>query len=125
MIKIGKLSLLETHTLLVPKDERVYYTLNIDDSDEPLNIELFFSEDDIKDEHSGGGKSGLSIEAEEDKAVINFINWNNPFGSSLKKPVSFASSDVGDEVYLLATASLSGSIYVLNVQFLKKEANDE
>lgn len=123
MIKIGDFIYLQSHTLLVPKSDKVSITLDIEDSEKPLNVVLCFEETKSKDDEKP--KTGLSINGDEDYAYVTFHNWNKPFGSSLQKPIAFASSEDGDEILLLASAKESGDVYELTIQFLKKEASDE
>lgn len=125
MIRIGSLSHIETHTLLIPEDDAAYIPVHIDDAEEPLEVEVRFHEDEEGSDDKNKPKTGMSIEGEKDRAIVTFMNWNKPFGSTLQKPISFASSEEGDEVMLMATASKSGGIYLLNIQFLKKEAGSE
>ncbi|MFI2819283.1 hypothetical protein [Vreelandella piezotolerans] len=119
------MSHIETHTLLIPEDDAAYIPVHIDDAEEPLEVEVRFHEDEEGSDDKNKPKTGMSIEGEKDRAIVTFMNWNKPFGSTLQKPISFASSEEGDEVMLMATASKSGGIYLLNIQFLKKEAGSE
>ncbi|GKW53757.1 hypothetical protein NCCP2140_28100 [Pseudoalteromonas sp. NCCP-2140] len=123
MIKIGDLIYLQSHALLVPKSEKASITLDIEDSEKPLNIIICFEETKSAEEEKP--KTGLSIEGDQDHAYVTFHNWNKPFGSSLQKPIAFASSEDGDEILLLASAKESGDVYELTIQFLKKEASNE
>lgn len=121
MIKIGDLTLLQSHTLLVPKDQVVTIELRLDedDEDEPLILSLRFEEDEVKDEKKEKPKSGIDITGEGKNANIKFLNWNKPFGSSLQKPISFAESVDGNEIFIMANARTSGAIYELIIQLLK------
>ncbi|MCR9700942.1 hypothetical protein NB555_17635, partial [Vibrio cholerae] len=113
----------QSHNILVPESEKVFITLHLEDSEKPLNIVINFKETKIDDEEKH--KAGLSVKGDDDHAYITFHNWNKPFGSCLQSPLSFASSEDGDEILLLASAKKSGGVYELTIQFLKKEASDE
>lgn len=124
MIKIGELTLLQSHTLLVPKEQTVTMELRLDedDHDDPLLLSLCFENDEVDKEKNEKPKSGLKVTGEAKDAKITFLNWNKPFGSSLQKPLSFAVSTEGEEIYIMASARSSGTIYELTVQFLKGDA---
>lgn len=121
MIKIGELTLIQSHTLLVPKGQIVTIELRLDedDHDEPLLLSLCFKEDEVNNEKKEKPKSGLQVTGEGKNATITFSNWNKPFGSSLQEPINFAESIEGEEIFILANARSSGAIYELIIQFMK------
>lgn len=125
MIRIGGLSLIQSHTLLIPATESAFIQINPEDAESPLEVEIRFIEEELQGDEKKRPKSGLSIEPKDDYATITFKNWTSPLGSSLQKAIPFASSEEGDEILLMASANKSGDVYVLNIQFLRKEASDE
>jgi hypothetical protein len=109
----------------VPKEQVVTIELRVDESDhdDPLIVSLSFTEDEIaKEEEKEKPKSGFQVTGDGKGVKISFLNWNNPFGASLQKPISFAESIEGEDVYILASARVSGKIYELTLQFLKGDA---
>lgn len=118
MIKIGELLLLQSHSLLIPKEQKATIELKTHEEDKPLYVVVNFDETSSSSEEKP--KTGLTVNGndEDDKAFVTFHNWNHPFGSALKEPVRFALSDDNADIFLMASAKSSGSVYELTIQFL-------
>lgn len=117
MARLGSKEILLSDNYLVPKDEHLIIDLDPKDG-HVLHLKIIFTENDSID------KAQLNIDGNEDGGTIEFVNWTRPLGHSLQKPIQLAElDDNGDVISFIATASKSGDLYRLAIQFMKESVN--
>lgn len=116
-ISLGNKEILLNTSLLIPKDETVKIELDTKDGN-PIVINIGFAENEDAD------KAKIEVSGENDVGLILFTNWIRPMGHTMVKAIQVAQSEDGDVISFLATASKTGDVYRLNIQFMKEAGNE-
>lgn len=111
MIKIGKNQLLQTHTLLVHKDDTASVEIKIGKS---LAIFIITFNDDSP-------SPSIETKVNENSISLQLNKWNSQIGTALKSPISFAeNSDKNELLFSLANYRI-GENNKLDIFIFKRE----
>lgn len=119
MIKVGDRVVFQMITLFLPKGESATLELRPDNDDDILLVEIKFEDDEISDEAKEKKSASFNIHGVGNKGVITFRNWTSAFGSSVARPVYFATSDKGERISFLMNAVKLGDAHKIEIQFMK------
>lgn len=118
MIRIGDKEIFLSTTIFIPEDEKAILELNPVEGEKPLTLEIKFENDEPSEDKNEKKNASFMIAGDGDKGVLTFRNWLRTFGSSITKPVFFASTDSGEQISLLCDAVKLGETYKIEFQFM-------
>lgn len=108
MIKIGDREVIETYSLLVPKDETA--VLEFTALARNLVLTISFTNDQ-------GARTVQITPSSDTAAIINFLNWDTNIGTALKDPSPLLRNDK-DVLSFMAANYRIGDVNHLHIQFL-------
>jgi hypothetical protein len=112
-ITIGKLSLVDSQTLLIPKGEHPWLELNISGWKIKLNCRFI----NTKKAHT---EQTVTLENKNDHAVITLHNWNRSSWTSLKTPLVIGRINNRAISTMFATHAI-GEIINFNIQIFVED----
>jgi hypothetical protein len=117
LIKVGEREVLLNVTTFVPQDEEAEVKVELGENDHLIMIFAFEESHDSSTKEKGN--ASYEISGVGDKGKITFKNWTATFGSSITKPVYFATDNEGRRISLLANIVKLGAMYKVDCQFMR------
>ena len=121
MIKVGDKEVLLSETVFVPYEEEAEIELKLGENDH-LILVLAFEESATENEEGKEKeqtKASFNISGEGNKGKITFRDWTNTFGSSITKPIFFASDNNGNRISFLGNVIKLGEMYKVEIQLMR------
>ena len=116
-MKIGKYSVLNSTTFLVPHGESVHFTHTIREGDELNCILTVENDSDVYSE----SKATISTSFDSGLFTITFRNFNNALGSHTKTPIEFALSNNDESIVFLAVVARMAALTRIEFQLMMEE----
>ena len=107
MEKIGNKQIVYTGSFLVPKEDDVWFSANVDGWQLKMNIR--FEE---------GKTQEVKIRVLQDYAEITLIDWSNTLGTAFVEPVVLGTHKDGRKLYFMMSNFRIGETNKLDIQLL-------
>jgi hypothetical protein len=118
MIKVGDKEVVLSETVFVPQHEEAELEIDLG-VDDQLILVLAFEESVIKEDEKEKTKASFNISGEGNRGKITFKDWINTFGSSITKPIFFASDNGGNRISFLGNIVKLGEMYKVEIQLMR------
>ncbi|PIB57810.1 hypothetical protein AOA61_05260 [Pseudomonas sp. 2995-1] len=99
MITVGGKRVIGTSSIMVPNGEKAIVVYEFDDTDK-VTCSFSFAESSEEGEDKG---AQVSFRGKDDCSEFVFINFNSAPGHSTGKPIVFGTSDLDEDISLMAT----------------------
>ena len=125
MLKVGDKEVFLSTTIFIPEDETATIILAANEDEDSLVLKIKFEVDEEPEEENEKLQASFFLTPEVDMdtdttvGVLTFRNWLTTFGSSIPKPVFFAKTDRDEEISLIGNIVKLGSLYKVELQFMK------
>lgn len=108
VVTIGEGELLNTYTLLIPRDKRACIPVDVNGWKFELGVKF----------DNGAAEQGVDVVPDNHGATLVFRKWDNSLGTALLKPVRLATLDDGHELAFMASNYAIGETNRLDLQLL-------
>lgn len=115
MTRVGALRVIGTQRLLIPDGEESWMSFDWVDPSGPDSVEIQLTFEGGAD---GDSSPSLRLEGKGDHGRVVFVNWNNPLGQSIAAPITFASTNAGEDLSMLAAMWMIGKLRIVEVQIM-------